>query len=78
MTDNLYETLLALGLCGLVTEKEIKDKTEVELFNLATRKTLQIAMAGSKIQTAYRTAYRDVCDHGLFRAPEHTHSNGED
>jgi hypothetical protein len=62
MTHNLWDTIAALVACGMATEKEVKNRTATELFNLATKKTLQIAIAGSKIQTAYRAAYRDVCD----------------
>jgi hypothetical protein len=65
MTDNLYRTITALVACGMITKKELKDTTPCELFNLATHKTLQIAMAGSKIQTAYRTAYQNVCEQPL-------------
>jgi hypothetical protein len=60
MTNNLYHTIAALVACGMVTEKELKDTTPADKFNLAARKTLQIAMAGSKIQAAYRAAYREI------------------
>jgi hypothetical protein len=64
MTDELLNyvrhRIAALVACGMATESEVKDKTDTELFDLATRKTIQIAMAGSKIQAAYRAAYRAI------------------
>jgi hypothetical protein len=60
MTNNLYHTIAALVACGMVTEKELKDTTPADKLDLAVCKTLQIAMAGSKIQAAYRAAYREI------------------
>jgi hypothetical protein len=60
MTNNLYHTISALVACGMVSGKELKDATAAELFDLATKKTLQIAMAGRRVQVAYRIAYHSV------------------
>jgi hypothetical protein len=60
LRDYIQHKVAALVACGMATESEVKDKTDAELFELVTRKTLQIAIGGSKIQAAYRAAYRDI------------------